>query len=467
MPDSVTAARQRVAVVLAAGKGTRMRSRRPKVLHSVAGRPILEWILAAARASGCRRLVVVVGHGADEVRSKIRGDDIVWVSQAQQLGTGHALAQAEAAVPPGSTLLVLNGDVPLLTAPTLDRLMSAAAAGWGAMAVTELEDPGGLGRVLAGADGGLRKIVEAVDATPAQLREKLANAGLYALPAPQIFDYLRRLRTDNAKGEYYLTDALSAAAADGEAIALVRLSEPSEGLGINDRRELAQVHRLLLRRHLDALMVAGVTILDPERTVIEPGVEVGPDTVIHPDVTLAGSTRVGSDSIVGQGCRIRDSTLEDGVVVEPYSLLDGAAVAGGCSVGPFARLRPATVLGPGARIGNFVEVKKTRVGAGSKANHLTYLGDATIGDGANIGAGTITCNYDGEHKHRTEIGDGAFVGSDSILVAPVTVGRRATTAAGSVITNDVPDDALGVARQRQRTIPDWTVRCGKKKPASR
>ncbi|MCP4655316.1 MAG: UDP-N-acetylglucosamine diphosphorylase/glucosamine-1-phosphate N-acetyltransferase [bacterium] len=467
MPDSATAARQRVAVILAAGKGTRMRSRRPKVLHSVAGRPILEWILAAARASGCGRLVVVVGHGADEVRSQIAGDDVVWVSQPQQLGTGHALAQAEAEVPEGSTLLVLNGDVPLVAPQTLERLMSAAAAGWGAMAVAELETPGGLGRVLANVDDQLHKIVEAVDATPEELRTKLANAGLYALPAPRIFDYLRRLRTDNAKGEYYLTDALSAAAADGEAISLVRLSDPSEGMGINDRRELAHVHRLLLHRHLDALMVAGVTIFDPKRTVIEPGVEVGPDTVIHPDVTLAGSTRVGSECVLHQGCWIRDSTLEDGVVVEPYSILDGAAVAGGCSVGPFARLRPATVLAPGARVGNFVEVKKSRLGAGSKANHLTYLGDATIGDGANIGAGTITCNYDGESKHRTEIGDGAFVGSDSILVAPVTVGRGATTAAGSVITNDVPDDALGVARGRQRTIPDWTERRGKKKATSR
>jgi len=466
MPDSAMTARERVAVILAAGKGTRMRSRRPKVLHSVAGRSILEWILAAARSSGCGRVVVVVGHGADEVRSRIAGDDVVWVSQPRQLGTGHALAQAEAEVPDASILLVLNGDVPLVAPQTLERLMAAAAGGWGAMAVAELEEPGLLGRVLANADGHLRKIVEAVDATPEELGTTLINAGLYALPAPQIFDYLRRLRSDNAKGEYYLTDALSAAAADGEAIALVRLSDPSEARGVNDRRELAQVHRELLRRHLEALMVAGVTILDPERTVIEPGVEVGADTVIHPDVTLAGSTRVGSDCVLHQGCWIRDSTLEDAVVVEPYSILDGAAVAAGCSVGPFARLRPAAVLLPGARVGNFVEVKKARLGAGSKANHLSYLGDATIGDGANVGAGTITCNYDGERKHRTEIGDGAFIGSDSILVAPVTIGRRATTAAGSVITNDVPDDALGVGRARQRNLPDWTRRRKKKKAAS-
>lgn len=455
-------AASRIAVILAAGKGTRLKSERPKVLHEVAGRPLLEWVLAAARGAGCGRLLVVVGHGADEVRRRFRAGDVTFVEQAEQLGTGHALAQAEPYVPEAATLLVMNGDAPLVGPATLERLAAAAAAGWGALAIAELADPGSLGRIVAGDDGRLERIVEAPDATASELAIRRVNAGIYALPAPEIFDVLRRLGTDNAKGEYYLTDAMGLAAADGRAVALVDLDDPDEALGVNDRRELAAACRALLARSATALMAAGVTILDPARTVIEPGVDVGADTVVHPGVALLGRTRIGSGCVVHQGAWIRDSTIAGGVEIRPYSVLDGAAVAAGCSVGPFARLRPGSVLLDGAHVGNFVEMKKARLGAGAKAGHLAYLGDATIGDGANIGAGVVTCNYDGVAKHPTEIGDGAFVGSDTMLVAPVKVGRGATTGAGSVITHDVPDDALAVGRARQRNIPDWARRKDKK-----
>ncbi len=451
------------AVILAAGQGTRMRSARPKVLHRVGGRPMLEWVVAAARRGGCERILIVVGHGADEVRRAIPGDDVAWVLQREQLGTGHALAQAEPHVSGESTLLVLSGDVPLVSADTLGRLAAAAADGWGATAVAELDDPGSLGRVICRPDGALERIVEVADAGPAELAVKRVNAGLYALPALSIFEHLRRLGTGNAQGELYLTEALGNAAADGERVALVELDDPSEAFGINDRADLARVHRVLLERHMQRLMAAGVTLLEPARTSVEPGVCVGAETVIHPGVSLSGHTEVGAGCVLHQGVWIRDSKLADGVVVKPYSVLDGAEVATGCTVGPFARLRPASVLLEGARVGNFVEVKKTRIGAGAKASHLTYLGDATVGDGANVGAGVVTCNYDGERKHRTEIGDGAFIGSDTMLIAPVKVGKRATTAAGSTITDDVPDDALAVGRARQRNVADWTRRRRRKK----
>ncbi len=454
-----------VAVILAAGKGTRMRSARPKVLHRAAGRTLLEWVLAAARSAGCRRRLVIVGHGGQQVRAETeRSDDgdVVWVVQEEQLGTGHALAQVEPHLAGATTLVVLSGDVPLVSAPTLSRLLAAARSGWGAMAVAELEVPGSLGRVVA-SGGRFERIVEAADATPEELRGRLINAGIYALPAPGIFDHLRRLGTDNAKGEYYLTDAVTDAAARGRDVELVRLEDPAEAFGVNDRGDLARVHRRLLRRHGERLMAAGVTFLDPESAAVEPSVRVGEDTVIHPGVSLFGATRVGRGCVLHQGVWVRDSVIEDGVEIHPYSVLDGAEVSAGCAVGPFARLRPASVLLPGSRVGNFVELKKTRLGAGSKASHLTYLGDTTVGDGANIGAGVITCNYDGVEKHRTEIGDGAFIGSDTMLIAPVSVGRDATTGAGSVITEDVPDDALGVARARQRNIPDWPRRKARRK----
>jgi bifunctional UDP-N-acetylglucosamine pyrophosphorylase/glucosamine-1-phosphate N-acetyltransferase len=451
-----------VAVVLAAGKGTRMRSRLPKVLHEAAGRPLLGWVLAAARTAGCERLVVVVGHGAEQVQERLAAPDVVWVRQEQQLGTGHALAQAAAVVDGEATLLVLSGDVPLVTAATLAALLAAARERGAAMAVAELAAPGELGRVLAADDGGLGRIVEARDATADELAVRTINAGLYALPAPAVFDHLSRLEPRNAQGELYLTDAVGTLAAAGRqaggGVALVPLADADEARGVNSRAELAAVHRLLVARKLEELMAAGVTVLEPPRTRVDAEVEVGADTVLHPDVTLLGRTLVGEGCTLHQGAWLRDATLAADVVVEPYSVLDGAEVGEACRVGPFARLRPGTRLGARARVGNFVEVKSASLGEGAKANHLAYLGDAQVGAGANIGAGVVTCNYDGTSKHRTEIGDGAFVGSDTMLVAPVRVGSGATTAAGSVITQDVPDGALAVARTRQRNIEGWQRR---------
>ena len=457
----------RVAAVLAAGLGTRMRSRRPKVLHAVGGRPLLGWVLASARAAGCERIVVVVGHGADEVRERFAAPDVTFVHQREQRGTGHALAQVAPALDGAGQLLVLSGDVPLVSGATLGRLASEAAAAWGAMAVADLEQPGSLGRVAGRGGDLLDRIVEVADATPEELAIRRVNAGLYALPYPRIFDYLEALEPDNAKGELYLTDALGAAAADGHDVRLVPLEDPSEALGVNDRRDLLRVHRRMLALKAEALQLSGVTLLDPRRTTVEPGVEVGPDTVIHGGVELTGATRVGESCVLLPGVWVRDSSLADGVVVEPYSVLDGAEVGPGCRVGPFARLRPGTVLETGSKVGNFVEVKKSRLGPGVKASHLAYLGDATVGEGANIGAGTVTCNYDGLEKHPTEIGREAFIGSDSMLVAPVKVGDGAITDAGSVITHDVPPGALAVERARQRNVEGWAARRKKKGRPSR
>jgi bifunctional UDP-N-acetylglucosamine pyrophosphorylase / glucosamine-1-phosphate N-acetyltransferase len=451
----MTASRPRVAVILAAGKGTRMRSSQPKVLHRAAGRPLLAWVVDAARAAGCERTLIVVGHGAERVREEITGPDLVWVLQAEQKGTGHALAQVESEVRSAAILLVLSGDVPLITPATIERLATEAEAGWGALAVAELPEPGSLGRVIVDEAGKLKKIVEARDASPEELAVRRINAGLYALPAPQIFDYLRNLPTDNAQGEIYLTDAVAGAVADGRPVRLVILEEPDEALGVNDRAELARVHRLLLDRHLMLLMKLGVTILEPARTVIEHGVHVGEDTVIHPGVSLLGRTSVGPGCTIHQGAWLRDSKVGEGVTIEPYSVLDRAEVGDGCRVGPFARLRPASRLLGGARVGNFVEVKGSEIGEGAKVNHLAYVGDATVGEGANLGAGVVTCNYDGVQKHPTEIGPGAFIGSDTMLVAPVKVGAGAATAAGSIITKNVPEGALAVGRVRQRNLEGW------------
>jgi len=446
-----------VAVVLAAGKGTRMRSERPKVLHEAGGRPLLSWVLDAARAAGCTRTVVVVGHGADEVRARYADrDDLDWVGQEPQLGTGHALLQARAAVAGPARLVVLSGDVPLVRAETIQALLDAADGADGAMAVAVLDAPGSLGRVLT--EGGrLVRIVEAVDASPEELEIRRVNAGLYALAAPAIFDEIEALESDNAQGELYLTDAVTAVAARGS-IAVVELADPAEATGVNDRVQLAAAHGRLLDRRRRRWMEAGVTLLVPERIEIGPEVELAEDVVIHPDVTLDGRTRVGRGAVLHQGVWIRDCEIGSEVEILPYSVLVGARLGVGARVGPFARLRPGAELERGARVGNFVELKNARLGAGAKASHLAYIGDADVGEGANVGAGAVTCNYDGERKHRTTIGPGAFVGSDTMLVAPVTVGEGATTGAGSVITKDVPAGALGINRGRQRNLPAWRDR---------
>jgi bifunctional UDP-N-acetylglucosamine pyrophosphorylase/glucosamine-1-phosphate N-acetyltransferase len=435
-----------------------MKSERPKVLHPVAGRPILAWVVDAARAAGCDEVVVVVGHGADEVQRHFSGEGIGWALQAEQRGTGHALAQAAPQIAGEATVVVLMGDAPLVTADTIATLASAAEDGWGALAYAEMADAGDMGRVLLDDDGNFARIVERRDATEAEALVRRGNAGFYAMPAPDLFDYLERLSPRNAQGELYLTDVPELASRDGRAIRAIPLGEVAESWGINSRQDLARAHGALLSRHLDFLMGDGVTVYDPQRTVVEPSVTVGSESVLHPGVTLLGATRVGAGCEVHTGAWLRDAEVGDEVVVEPYTVIDGARVGDRSRVGPFARLRPGTQLAEGVRVGNFVEIKNSRLGAGVKAGHLSYLGDAEVGETANVGAGVVTCNYDGKAKHRTRIGRGAFVGSDTMLVAPVTVGDESTTAAGSVITHDVPDGALGVGRARQRNVFGWSGR---------
>ncbi len=462
MPDGEPRPRETgsalTAVVLAAGQGTRLLSERPKVLHRAGGRPLLDWVTAAARAAGCHRVVAVVGHGSAEVRQAFDGAGLEWVEQRRQLGTGHALAQARDAVAGAARILVLSGDVPLVRPETLGALVTAAAGGWGSMAVASLEEPGSLGRVVRRRDGRLERIVESADAGPEELAIQLVNAGIYVLPVPEIFELLDRLEPANAQGELYLTSALDAAAAAGRAIEIFELADADEALGVNDRADLARLERALARRQAERLMAAGVTLRRPDQVTVEAAVEVGRDSEIHAGVALLGRCRIGTGCVLHQGAWLRDATLGDGVEVLPYSVLEGAEVGGGSRVGPFARLRPGTVVGAGSRIGNFVEVKNSLLGAGVKAGHLAYLGDAEVGAEANIGAGTVTCNYDGREKHRTRIGRASFIGSDTMLVAPVEVGDGATTAAGSVITADVPAGALGVARSRQRNLERWSER---------
>ncbi len=450
-----------VAVVLAAGHGRRMRSDEPKVLHRAAGRVLLDWVIRAVGDAGCRKILLVVGHQSERVRATLESSDldveIDWVEQAERKGTGDALARALAHLDAPARLLVLSGDVPLVRGETLEALLAAAGNGW-ALAVADLEAPGSLGRVVADSKGCLSRIVEAVDATAQELEVQSVNAGFYVVPSSEIEPRLARLEPANAQGELYLTDAFTSAAAEGTAVELFSLADPDEALGVNDRADLARVHRALLNRKCAQLMTSGVTILEPGRTVIEAEVRVGRDSVLHPGVSLLGHTVIGAGSTILSNSWIRDAILGDGVEIGPMTVVEEAEVGDGSRVGPYARLRPGARLGAGNRIGNFVEIKNSQLGVGVKAGHLAYLGDAQIGDGANIGAGTVTCNYDGESKHRTEIGAGAFIGSDTMLIAPVRIGERATTAAGSVITTDVPNGALGVGRARQKNLAGWADR---------
>lgn len=449
----------RIAVVLAAGRGTRMRSRRPKVLHPAAGRPLLGWPLEVARRAGCSRILVVASpETLPALSAAFPAADLEWVLQDPPRGTGDALAKALAAFERPATVLVLSGDAPLVEVATAERLLDAAERGFGALAVAQLEQPGSLGRVFADSGGALERIVEAADASPAELEQRVVNAGFYAVPALAVRPFLAALESRNAQGELYLTDAIVAAARAGKPIAVVELARPEEALGVNSRADLARVHRALLDRRAAELMEAGVTILDPPSTEIEATVEVGADTTIHPGVSLLGATRIGAGCELHRGAWIHSSELADETVVLPYTVIEGARIGAGSRIGPFARLRPGAKLDEDVRVGNFVEVKGSTLGVGVRAGHLAYLGDAVIGARTNVGAGVVTCNYDGASKHPTKVGEDAFLGSDTMLVAPLEVGDRASTAAGSVITRDVPADAMAVGRVRQRNVPGWSKR---------
>jgi bifunctional UDP-N-acetylglucosamine pyrophosphorylase/glucosamine-1-phosphate N-acetyltransferase len=447
-------------VILAAGKGTRMRSSRPKVLHGLAGRPIIDHVLRTAEALRAESTTVVIGHGADDVRAALAGRPLSFVVQSPQLGTGHALLQAEPVLAGKSgTVLLLYGDVPLLQANTLSRLLDHHRARKAAATIltTDLSEPYGYGRIVRDAHGRVARIVEERDASGDERKITEINSGIYAFDLAPLFGSLQQLATDNSQGEYYLTDLVAMYRQRGLAVDTLNLDSPGELRGVNSRADLSELSAIVRQRRNHEVMLAGVTLEDPASTFIDADVRIGADTVLGPGVMLQGATQVGERCQIQAGTRITDSRLGNDVVVLDHSVILGSRVGDGARIGPFAHVRPDSVIESDAHVGNFVELKKTTLGRRSKANHLAYLGDATIGEGVNIGAGTITCNYDGVAKHPTIIEDGVFIGSDSQLVAPVRIGSGAYVAAGSSITRDVPADALGIARAKQENKPGWAA----------
>ena len=441
-------------VILAAGEGKRMRSALPKVLQTVAGMPMLQHVIDTARTLAPAGIQVVYGHRGEQVRDAFADqDDLDWVEQAERLGTGHAVLQAMPHVEQDARVLVLYGDVPLIRTETLERLLEAE--GRIAMLAAELDDPTGYGRVIRDAAGKVARIVEQKDASDDEREITTVNTGILVADAAPLQRWLAHLSNDNAQREYYLTDVFAAAADEFNPAEIVRVDDPQEVEGANDRWQLAQLERALQRRCAQALCVAGARLADPERFDQRGTVRVGMDVEIDVDVILEGDVELGDGVRIGPFCRLKDVKLGPGTEVRAHCDLEGVVVEGAAQIGPFARLRPGTVLADGVHIGNFVETKATTMGVSSKANHLAYLGDAVIGTKVNVGAGTITCNYDGANKHRTTIEDGAFVGSNSSLVAPVTVGRGATIGAGSVITKDAPAGELTIGRARQATLEGW------------
>jgi bifunctional UDP-N-acetylglucosamine pyrophosphorylase/glucosamine-1-phosphate N-acetyltransferase len=447
-------------VVLAAGKGTRMQSDRPKVLHDAAGLPLIERVLRAADSLTPSSIVVVVGHQPESIRAGLMSRPAVqFALQEPQLGTGHALLQAEPLLAGQSgTVLLLSGDVPLLQSSTLEALVSRHwQAGAAATVLTaDVDPPDGYGRIVR-RSGAIQAIVEHKDASADERTITEINSGIYAFDLTPLFDALRKIGASNAQGEYYLPDLVRIYRDRGLPVETVSLREPREILGVNSRKELALVTAILKARKNDELMASGVTLIDPATTWIDPDVVVGPDTVVHPGVYLEGRTRIGAGCEIHSGVRIVDSTVADRVTINNFCVIRESEIHAGAQVGPFAHLRPGSRVGEEAHVGNYVELKKTTLGARSKANHLAYLGDATIGERVNIGAGTITCNYDGTTKHPTVIEDGVFIGSDSQLIAPVRIGKDAYVAAGSSITEDVPAESLAIARGKQVNKPGWVA----------
>ena len=441
-------------VVLAAGEGKRMKSALPKVLQKIAGRPMLAHAIDAARALSPQGIHVVYGHGGEAVRAAFADQpDLQWAEQAQQLGTGHAVQQAMPGVPDDARVLVLYGDVPLITTHSLQRLLDAP--GRLAVLAADLPDPTGYGRILRDPEGRVAAIVEQKDADEDQRRIRLVNTGVIAADSTALKRWLEHLGNDNAQGEYYLTDVFAAAADEYAAAEIVVVADPLETEGANDPWQLARLERAFQLRQVRVLCTDGARVADPARIDIRGTVRVGRDVEIDVDVVFEGDVELGDGVRIGPFCRIKDSTLAAGTEVRAHCDLDGACSEGAVHIGPYARLRPGTVLADGAHIGNFVETTNATVGVGSKANHLTYLGDAVVGAGVNIGAGTITCNYDGANKFTTTIEDKAFIGSNSALVAPVTIGEGATIGAGSVIGRNAPAGQLTVARARQVTLEGW------------
>ncbi|HEY7139225.1 MAG TPA: bifunctional UDP-N-acetylglucosamine diphosphorylase/glucosamine-1-phosphate N-acetyltransferase GlmU [Methylomirabilota bacterium] len=451
-------------MVLAAGEGKRMRSGRPKILHLLGGQPLIRYPVGLVRQFGISGAVVVVAPAAAAVRAALADLQVSFVEQPEPRGTGDALRRARSAVPEAATeLLLLYGDVPLLRGETLDALLARHRV---RRAVATLltfvpADPTGYGRVRRGRDGRVRAIVEERDATPVERRVRECNSGIYCFDPRRLWPALEavaRRAPDNAQGEVYLTDVIGHLAQRGGRIEAVRVTDPLEVAGVNDRRQLAALEELLRSRTLAGLMAAGVTVVDPAVTYVDTTVTIGRDTVLQPGVRLAGRTAIGAECVIGTGSQLTDTVLGDRVTLRPYCVLDGSRVEADATLGPFARLRRGTVVGPEAEIGNFIELKQATIGRRVKAHHVGYIGDATVGEGANIGAGVITCNYDGERKHETRIGARAFVGTNASLVAPLAIGDDAYVGAGSVVTRDVPPGALAIERATQVVKEGWRER---------
>jgi bifunctional UDP-N-acetylglucosamine pyrophosphorylase/glucosamine-1-phosphate N-acetyltransferase len=442
-------------VILAAGQGTRMCSALPKVLHPLGGAPLLLHVIRTAQLLNPGRIAVVYGHGGEQVRESLTGESVDWVLQDQQLGTGHAVDQAMPSVNEDDTVLILYGDVPLIQPDTLAGLAEKADAGKLAVLTAELDNPQGYGRMLRDNQGRLVGIVEQKDASETQLAIREINSGFLAAPAGRLRGWLQRLDNSNAQGEYYLTDVIAMAATDGVAVESTSATNEYEILGVNDRVQLAQLERIWQKRQSERLMRDGVTLADPTRLDIRGDVSTGKDCRIDINVVLEGAITLGERVSIGPGCVIKNATIGDDVEIFAHCVIEDGVIGTGCRVGPFARIRPETKLAEHVHVGNFVEIKKSTVARGSKINHLSYIGDTQIGSDVNIGAGTITCNYDGAYKHLTEIGNNVFIGSDTQLVAPVKVGDGATIGAGSTITRDVPDNELTLSRSKQQTITGW------------
>jgi bifunctional UDP-N-acetylglucosamine pyrophosphorylase/glucosamine-1-phosphate N-acetyltransferase len=445
-------------VVLAAGKGTRMKSNRPKVLHLVAGVPMIDYVLSAAGALSPRSITVVVGHQAEALQAALRSRaGLSFVVQEPQLGTAHALlATAGGLEGATGTLVLLSGDVPLLSAGTLEKLVARHATRLAAATIVtaHVNEPYGYGRIVRH-DEQVERIVEERDAGPEERAIQEINSGIYAFALDGLFEALRGIARENAQGEYYLPDLIGIFRQQGRGVETVTVSDCDEVRGVNSRAELAAVSRVVRDTKAAALMAAGVTVVDPPSTFVDRDVEVGPDTILHPGVLLEGTTVVGAECEIASGVRVSNSRLGDRVVVLDHSVITDSTVDAGARIGPFAHLRQAAHVGEEARVGNFVEMKKTSLGSGAKAMHLAYLGDAQVGPRVNIGAGTITCNYDGRRKHVTTIEEGAFIGSDTQLIAPVTIGREAYVGTGTTVREDVPPGALAVSAGKQRNIEGW------------